>query len=447
MIRIQGEDDRRYSYVHLGRSGGSRDEAYMAGLSEGDRVERGEQIGYLGSSGNASASAPHLHFAIRDQTISDPYGDSYLNPYYSLREAEDRGDYAADDAERADESGDAADGDGGADATDGGDAGEAAPGSVDRVGAENRVATAVELSEEEFGDAHHAVLASGESPADALAAGPLAAEVEGPVLTTRGEGLEQVVLDELERLGAAHVTIVGGEAALPSQTEEELVTGLELEPDKVQRVAGDDRYGTAAEVAREVWADEDGDRDAALALGDHEQSDRSWPDALTASYRGAVTGEPVLLLQPDAVPPPTAEALDDTQEAVVVGGTAAVPESVTAQVAERVDSVSRLSGPDRYATACAVVDELVDAGLVTPERVWAATGLRFPDALAAGPVVAHAGEVLVLVDGEEAQRDRESAGWLRDRADRIVDGRVIGGPEAVTEEALQGLADRIESTE
>lgn len=45
-----------YYYAHLDR--------YAAGLDEGDPLEQGQVIGYVGSTGNASEDAPHLHFAI-----------------------------------------------------------------------------------------------------------------------------------------------------------------------------------------------------------------------------------------------------------------------------------------------------------------------------------------------------------------------------------------------
>jgi murein DD-endopeptidase MepM/ murein hydrolase activator NlpD len=45
-----------YYYAHLDR--------YAPDLKEGAQVKRGQVLGYVGSTGNAAADAPHLHFAI-----------------------------------------------------------------------------------------------------------------------------------------------------------------------------------------------------------------------------------------------------------------------------------------------------------------------------------------------------------------------------------------------
>jgi murein DD-endopeptidase MepM/ murein hydrolase activator NlpD len=92
MITIAGDDGRKYHYVHLGRQNGPPDEAYAPGIVDGVRVERGQHIGYVGCSGNASCDAPHLHFEIQDPDVRDEYGSDYVNPYESLRWAELRGD-------------------------------------------------------------------------------------------------------------------------------------------------------------------------------------------------------------------------------------------------------------------------------------------------------------------------------------------------------------------
>ena len=69
-----------YYYAHLDR--------YADGLKEGATLRRGDLIGYVGSTGNAAADAPHLHFAVfvlgpeKQWWKGDP-----VNPYPALREA------------------------------------------------------------------------------------------------------------------------------------------------------------------------------------------------------------------------------------------------------------------------------------------------------------------------------------------------------------------------
>ena len=50
------EEKLAYYYAHLDR--------YAPGLAEGQQLKRGDVLGYVGSTGNASEDAPHLHFAV-----------------------------------------------------------------------------------------------------------------------------------------------------------------------------------------------------------------------------------------------------------------------------------------------------------------------------------------------------------------------------------------------
>jgi murein DD-endopeptidase MepM/ murein hydrolase activator NlpD len=67
-----------YYYAHLDR--------YADGLREGDRVQRGQVIGYVGVSGNAPKNTPHLHFAVFRLTDQKRWWEGTpLDPYDILR--------------------------------------------------------------------------------------------------------------------------------------------------------------------------------------------------------------------------------------------------------------------------------------------------------------------------------------------------------------------------
>ncbi|HVL98171.1 MAG TPA: cell wall-binding repeat-containing protein [Egibacteraceae bacterium] len=432
-MQIRGPGGRVYAYYHLGPDSAGPSKALAPGLEKGDRVERGQHLGFLGDSGNAAGGTPHLHFEIHDDRVTDPYGSNRINPFLSLRDAEHRGDYPSAGGVRV---GPPLPGEGA-----GPDAVPAPAPVVDRIAGRDRVGTAVALSRAAFDAAEHVVVAAAGSFADSVAAGPLAARRGGPVLTTRAARLEQDVVDEITRLGATRVTVVGGEAVVPVQVERDLVDRAGVAPSRIDRLSGANRYETAAAIARAVWAG-GGVRRAGVALGTHPEEERAWPDALAAGYHGAVSGAPVLLVAPHGVPGATAAALEGVAEATVVGGTGVVSDDVFADVARRAGVVRRLAGPDRYTTAAAVAEDLLGRG-VSPRRIWAATGRSYADALAAAPAVARAGEVLLLVDGLDDGKDARLGPWLTARGADIRAGRVIGGAAAVTEDARRRLAERI----
>jgi murein DD-endopeptidase MepM/ murein hydrolase activator NlpD len=71
-----------YYYAHL--------DGYAEGLREGQPLRRGDVIGYVGSTGNAPESAPHLHFSVMQLTHKGRWwGGEALNPYAALVHGED----------------------------------------------------------------------------------------------------------------------------------------------------------------------------------------------------------------------------------------------------------------------------------------------------------------------------------------------------------------------
>jgi murein DD-endopeptidase MepM/ murein hydrolase activator NlpD len=67
-----------YYYAHLDR--------YAEGIKEGDRVRKGQVVGYVGVSGNAPKNTPHLHFAVFRLTDAKRWWEGTpIDPYDILR--------------------------------------------------------------------------------------------------------------------------------------------------------------------------------------------------------------------------------------------------------------------------------------------------------------------------------------------------------------------------
>jgi peptidoglycan LD-endopeptidase LytH len=68
-----------YYYAHL--------ERYADGLKEGQPVSQGDVIGYVGTTGNAPANTPHLHFAVYELNADKRWWQGRpLDPYLVFKE-------------------------------------------------------------------------------------------------------------------------------------------------------------------------------------------------------------------------------------------------------------------------------------------------------------------------------------------------------------------------
>ncbi len=299
------------------------------------------------------------------------------------------------------------------------------PRSVVRAYDVGRVETAVAVGCTHWrqGATREVVLATARDFPDALAGAALAARRDAPLLLTERRRVPAHLEEVLVDLGVERVHLLGGEAAV----EAAVADLLEERGVEVTRLAGPDRYATAAEIARR--AARSSVDEVVLVSGE------GFADAVAAgAFQGAMPGTPVLLTRADRLPEATAEALVDLEpdRVFVVGGERAVSESVAAEVRELGPRLSRLAGADRYATSALLV-----GGLGVEGPLLVASGRDYPDALAAGALAARLGGRLLLVPPERLTADDPAVGVVRGAGWERAE--IIGGPAAVSDAVRDAL--------
>ncbi|MBC7266083.1 MAG: cell wall-binding repeat-containing protein [Coriobacteriia bacterium] len=198
---------------------------------------------------------------------------------------------------------------------------------VTRVGGVDRYDTAARVAEltRSMKPTGKAFVVSGESWADAAAVSPVAYRKGYPVLLVRRSSVPSATAAFLAAAKPAEAQVAGG----PSVVDESVAASVTvLTGGTVERLAGDDRYETAAAVAR--WALGEGftATEPYLATG------LAYPDALSASALAGTRGFPLLLTKRDSVPDGTAGFLREHTLAIstlwLLGGTGAISDAGTA---------------------------------------------------------------------------------------------------------------------
>lgn len=289
---------------------------------------------------------------------------------------------------------------------------------VSRVFGDNRFETSVAVSREGWVTADTVFIANGFVFADALAGVPLAEELDSPILLTRENRLDPTVVQEITRLGATNVVILGGPATVSNQVESELASlGV-----TVERLAGDNRFETSRVIADRL-NEEVNANTAILASG------WEFADALSIAPFAARDDMPIYLTGGNNLEAETAAALTEYDQVYVIGGPNAISQSAFDAIPVE---ATRLSGDTRYTTNLSVFDYF---GLES-NHLYVATGLDFADALTGSVLAAKNGSGVALV------RNGLSNDFIQflDR-NEFTDFTLFGGVNAINADIEFGLID------
>jgi putative cell wall-binding protein len=289
---------------------------------------------------------------------------------------------------------------------------------VRRIYGTDRYGTAAALAQTYAPGVETVFVATGATYPDAIAAAARAGSLDAPVLLTRPGSLPSATSVELKRLDPQEVVVLGGEAAVSDAVVRAVETASAA---PTRRLAGTDRYRTAALIAAEVDASDV----VFVATG------QDYPDALAGAARAGALDAPVLLTRTDSLPSATVAQLErlDPGEIVVLGGTGAVSADVETAL-EAYGTVTRVAGANRYATAAAVAE-----AYPTVDGLYIASGQNWPDALAGAARAGSEDVPMLLV------RTDSVPGVTWSSLERLEPGRitVLGGPVAVSEEVVEQL--------
>lgn len=295
---------------------------------------------------------------------------------------------------------------------------------VNRIEGQDAVGTAIAVSQAEFssGSAKAVVLARSDFFSDALAGGPLAAAVNGPLLITPGAGaaseLDPRVTTEIQRVlpAGGTVFILGGPLALSPNIDGELQSLGYV----VKRLSGTDEFGTAVAIANQLG-------NPATVF---EATGLNFYDALSSVPAAIADHGAILLTDGNVQAPETAAYLAQYSPSTryAIGGPLAA--------AGADPGAQAVYGSDLFGTSAAVASTFFP----NARDFGAATAATFPDALSGGTFMGTGGrDGPMLLVNPYAPLPSSIDSYLASNAGHFSGGTVFGGPLAVTDTVLVEL--------
>lgn len=298
---------------------------------------------------------------------------------------------------------------------------------IQRLSGDNRYETSVEVSEKNFKSADTVVLASGQNIADALVASSYADIEEAPILLTNKNSISDEVLDEIERLKADKVVIVGGQSSISSSVE----SRLKKEDIKVTRISGSDRFDTSDKLSQEVSRLSKKSNQAILVNGYKNI------DALSVSSLATKEELPILLNGRNALNMSVKNRLKqmNVKKVYIIGGNNSISSDVEKELKRMQISVVRLSGTDRYETSA----NIAKYAYKDFDEAIVASGENPVDALAASTLTGKKEAPILLTNKNKIPKS------IKKIIEDMDIGKItiVGGENSITDNVMDDMEDML----
>ena len=263
---------------------------------------------------------------------------------------------------------------------------------VNVVAGEDRYSTAIEIAKKS-GLNDNIVIVNSNKIVDGLAATPFAKMKSAPIVLASDTEVPQVTLDYIKSViktkPSANIYIVGGESAVSKEAEKQLTNITK----NVERISGDDRHTTSLEVAKAMT--ETNPATKAYVVGA-----KGEPDAMSIAAKAAEGNSPIIVNGWSGLSNESMTMLKD-KEIDIIGGSNSVSTSLEndLKLVAKDSKVERVEGETRHDTNAKVIEKYYDKidTLYVAKDGYGNNNMLI-DALAAGPLAAGNGPILLATD-------------------------------------------------
>ena len=200
-----------------------------------------------------------------------------------------------------------------------------------------------------------------------------------------------------------------------------------------QRLAGSNRYATAAEISKNTY---DSAKTVVIASGEN------YADALAGVPYAKSIGAPILLTTKDKLPAETLTEIKGigAKNAVILGGAGAVSDGVKKELEKAGLKVERVYGSTRFSTATSIAKKTNSA----PTDIFFVVGSNYADALSVSSVAAiKKAPIVYLTTSGELNAD--TAAYLKQLKSKgcVKNAYVIGGEGAISPDMLNKASNAL----